>query len=458
MDYIGVASRALKDVGGKDNVKSVIHCATRLRFVLFDKSRVDRDAIQADKDFLGFVDAQGQSQIIVGSSVPAVYDALTPLLNKSDQASTEKADHSVKSEKKTGIIDRILATISAIFTPYIPVLASAGIIQGLLGITVTLGWLTEKSDTYKIFYGIGNAMIYFFPVLLAFTAAKQFKSNPYIGAVIGAALLEPNIAGFATGSKASLLGIHFTAMNFSSTVIPILLSMWVYAQLERFLRKHMAQNLQLILVPVICLVFIVPLTLLVFGPVGSAIANGIADVYKMMLHGNMVLFQVVFGGFFIFVIMFGMHWVLLPIQLSILASQGREYSLAAGGMGNYALLGVCLAVLIFSKSKEERGVAGSAAFVNALSGITEPGIYGILIRNKKYFAAVALGGMAGGLVHGLTGTYVTAFAFSGILGSPAFISSPKAVPYFIGVAVAIVVGFLATMIMMKTTKRTKRTI
>lgn len=246
--------------------------------------------------------------------------------------------------------------------------------------------------------------------------------------------------------------------NFSSTVIPILLSMWVYAQLERFLRKHMAQNLQLIVVPVICLVFIVPLTLLVFGPVGSAIANGIADVYKMMLHGNMVLFQVVFGGFFIFVIMFGMHWVLLPIQLSILASQGREYSLAAGGMGNYALLGVCLAVLIFSKSKEERGVAGSAAFVNALSGITEPGIYGILIRNKKYFAAVALGGMAGGLVHGLTGTYVTAFAFSGILGSPAFISSPKAVPYFIGVAVAIVVGFLATMIMMKTTKRTKRTI
>ena len=148
----------------------------------------------------------------------------------------------------------------------------------------------------------------------------------------------------------------------------------------------------------------------------------------------------------------------MPIQLSILASQGREYSLAAGGMGNYALLGVCLAVLIFSKSKEERGVAGSAAFVNALSGITEPGIYGILIRNKKYFAAVALGGMAGGLVHGLTGTYVTAFAFSGILGSPAFISSPKAVPYFIGVAVAIVVGFLATMIMMKTTKRTKRTI
>ena len=169
MDYIGVASRALKDVGGKDNVKSVVHCATRLRFVLFDKSRVDKDAIQADKDLLGFVDAQGQSQIIVGSSVPNVYDALIPLLNKSDQASTEKADHSAEGEKKAGIIDRILATISAIFTPYIPVLASAGIIQGLLGITVTLGWLTAKSDTYKVFYGIGNAMIYFFPVLLAFT-------------------------------------------------------------------------------------------------------------------------------------------------------------------------------------------------------------------------------------------------------------------------------------------------
>lgn len=451
MDYTAVAARALEDVGGPSNVKSVIHCATRLRFQLFDKSKIDQDAIKSDKELLGYVDAQGQSQIIVGPQVASVFDALQPLLG-ADNAEAPTQESS-KDNSKKGIVDRILGTISAIFTPYIPVLASAGIIQGFTSLAVNFGLFTEKSNTYAIFNGIGTAMIYFFPILLAFTAAKQFKANEYIGAVIGAALMTPGIAAFATGTKVDFLGIHFVAQNFSNTVIPILISIWFYAQLEHLLKKYLPESLHLILVPVISLLVIVPLTLLVFGPIGFGIANGIAWAYKAMMAGNMLLTQIVFGGFFIFIIMFGMHWVLLPIQLSILAQQGHEYTLASGGLGNYALLGVCLAVLIFTKDKDERNMAGSAAFVNALSGITEPGIYGILIRNKRYFVAVALGGMAGGLIHGLTGTYITSFAFSGILGLPAFLASPKAATYFIGVAVAIAVGFVLTAIMMKTPQK-----
>lgn len=453
MDYKEKADNIIDYVGGKENIKTFTHCATRLRFQLKDASKVDKEAIQKDKDLVGFVEAQGQSQIIVGTEVPKVYDALQTHLSGSDDQTVVSGtmnDSDEVDEVKKSLLDRILATISAIFTPYIPVLASAGIIKGLIAILSNFQLLSEKSDTYAMFNGIGNALIYFFPILLAFTAAKQFKANPYIGATIGAALLEPNIATITeTGNKMNLFGINIVAQNFASTVIPIIIAMYFYAKLEHFSKKYIPQKAQLMLVPVICLIVIVPLTLMVFGPLGFAMANAVVAVYKFLLSTNMILFQTIFGGFFIFVIMFGVHWVLLPMQLQILADQGKEYSLASGGLGGYALLGVCLAVFIIAKNKSDKEMAGSAAFVNGLSGITEPGLYGVMIKNKKYILSVILGGLAGGFVHGVTGTYITNFAFGGLLGVPAFLSSPKAATYFLGVLVSIVVGFISTVILTK---------
>ncbi|WP_138314762.1 PTS transporter subunit EIIC [Enterococcus faecium] len=447
MNYNDVAKRVIDYVGGKENINSFTHCATRLRFQLKDNKKVEAEKIKADSDLVGFVEAQGQSQIIVGTQVSKVYEALEENIDTINDESNATTDE-VSDDKS--IFDKILATISAIFTPYIPVLASAGIIKGLVAILNNLNLLSEKSDTYAMFTGIGNALIYFFPILLAFTAAKQFKANPYIGATIGAALMEPNIATITeTGNKMNFFGITIVAQNFASTVIPIIIAMFFFAKLEHFLKKIIPANAQLILVPVLSALIIVPLTLMVFGPVGFALANAVVAVYKFLLSTNMILFQAVFGAFFIYVIMLGVHWVLLPIQLQILADQGREYSLASGGLGGYALLGVCLAVFFISRQKAEKEMAGSAAFVNALSGITEPGLYGVMMRNKKYFAAVSLGGLAGGLVHGITGTYITNFAFGGLLGIPAFLSSPKAATYFIGVIVSIIVGFISTIFLSK---------
>ncbi len=446
MNYNVVAKRVLQYVGGEQNVESVIHCATRLRFKLKQKDLIDIDKIKGDPDLIGFVEAQGQTQIIVGTEVGNLYDELEKLINKN--TAKDSIDSMENSNTKQTFFDRILGTISSIFTPYIPVLASAGIFKGIVALLSNFSILSTKSDTYAMFTGIGNSLIYFFPILLAFTAAKQFKANPYIGATIGAALLEPNIFKITTtGRTMDLFGIHLVAQNFSSTVIPILISMWVFAQLQHWLEKVLPKSTQLILVPFLSCLVIVPLTLMVFGPIGFALANGVVVVYKFLLSTNMILFQAIFGAFFIFIIMFGVHWVLLPIQLQVLASQGKEYSLASGGMGGYALLGVCLAVMIFAKKKADKEMAGSAFFINALSGVTEPGIYGVMIKNKKYIVSVILGGFSGGLVHGITGTYITSFAFAGILGSPAFLSSPKAATYFLGVAVAIIVGFVSTMIL-----------
>ncbi|XBS71499.1 PTS transporter subunit EIIC [Acerihabitans sp. KWT182] len=193
----------------------------------------------------------------------------------------------------------------------------------------------------------------------------------------------------------------------------------------------------------------VPATLMVFGPIGNLAANGIAIGYEMLLNTNPIIFNAIFGAFFIYVIMLGVHWVILPLQLSYLAQHGVEYTLGSGGLGNYALLGVCIAVMAASKNKDEKTIAGSAAFVNFLSGVTEPGLYGVVMRNKKYFVSLSLGSLVGGVIFGATHSYITNFAFTGLFGLPAFMSSPTAVTYFISVGVTFVVSFALTFLLTK---------
>jgi beta-glucoside PTS system EIICBA component len=451
--YTEFARVTVDAVGGPENIRHVTHCATRLRFQLLDPSKADKERIEQLPEAVGVLESQGQFQVIVGPGVPDAYKAVTAIPGvpgDDDEVATPAAAAGGVTLKKAASgswLDRVLASISAIFSPYIPVLASVGIIKGLLAVAVQLGWLADTSNTYAILAAAGNAMIYFFPVLLAFTAARQFGANPYVGATIGAALMEPNLTAInVTGEHLNFLGIPFVGQSFANTVIPIIIGMWAFAYLERGLKKVLPQLLHLLLVPVISLVVMVPLMLLVFGPVGFAIANGVAEAYGWLLHYPVIL-SVLFGGFFIFVIAIGAHWLVTPLLLAILAEQGKEYALAAGGMGNYAILGVLLAVLLVSQDKATRTVAGSAAFVNGIAGITEPGIYGVIIKSKKYFIAVIAGGLVGGLICGLFDVYVTAFAFSGVLGAPAFLASPRAVPYFVAVFASLAVGFLVTLLL-----------
>lgn len=447
--YTEFARVTVDAVGGPDNIRQVTHCATRLRFQLVDPAKVDRARIEARPEAVGVLESQGQFQVIVGPGVPDAYKAVAAVPGvPGEQAATRPGPGAPGPDVARGSwLDRVLATISAIFTPYIPVLASVGIIKGLLALCLQFGWIADTSNTYAILSAAGNAMLYFFPVLLAFTAARQFGANPYVGATIGAALMEPSLTAInVTGERLDFLGIPFVGQSFANTVIPIIIGMWAFSYLERALKRVLPQLTHLLLVPVISLVVMVPLMLLVFGPIGFAIANGVATGYDWLVQYPVVM-SMIFGALFVFVIMLGAHWLVLPLQLGILADQGREYSLAAGGMGNYAVLGVLLAVLVLSRDRQTRAVAGSAAFVNGIAGITEPGIYGVLVKSKKYFVGVLAGGLVGGLVCGLFDVYITAFAFTGVLGAPAFLSSPRAVPYFLAVFCTIAVAFVVTLLL-----------
>lgn len=450
MNYDDLAKTIVSSCGGEDNFVNFSHCATRLRFSLKDRKKFNKEQLEEENDILGVREHNGTIQLIIGTNVPNLYEAITKDIEVKEK--NLKSEDKISSKKNTeneekSALDKVLATISAIFTPYIPILATSGILLGLISILTSFGVIAEESATYATFNAMGNALIYFFPILLAYTAAERFGGNPYVGVIIGASIMHPSLHNLLEpGANLDFLGIPYIGMDFSNTVIPIIVSMWVFGHLERNLKRWLAESLQFLLVPLLSILIMVPLTLIVFGPIGGLLANGIAWVYQLSLGGNLIVFSTLIGALFIFVIMFGLHWIVLPMQLQILAEQGYEYSLAAGGMGNYALLGITLAILLFHREKKMKEVAGSAFFVNIISGITEPGLYGICLKDKRYFLALIAGGAAGGLVQGIFQVYTEAFAFSGIIGLPAFMAAREIFPYYLlSIIISISVGFIVTL-------------
>lgn len=447
-DYTELCHDVLEHVGGADNVTQAIHCATRLRFSLKDPARFDKDALSKVPGVLGTAVGAGTYQVLIGNQVEKVYDQLMALPEMAGIAGGQ-IDDPATAQEKIGLFDRFTRMMSDVFAPYIPLLATGGIASGIIGLLSNAGIVASDSLTYLTFYAIFYGLIYFFPIMLAYTAAKHFRCNPYVAATLGAAIMYPGVSSLlVTGQQVMLLGINFSAFNLSGSFIPILLAVFCMSYVERFLKEKLPESLQFILVPLACLAIFVPLTIMVFGPLGGLLANAILSVYNLLVE-HVILLDIVFGAFFSLVILLGLHWAVLPIELGILSAQGVEYSLPAGGMGNYAVLGICLAVALFAKNQEDKGVAASAAFTNFLCGITEPGLYGVILRSKKLIATMICSGAIAGLVLGIGKVGAVNFAFSGLLAFGAWFGTVNFPFYCIGIAVSVGASFAATAALLK---------
>ncbi|KUP36568.1 PTS beta-glucoside transporter subunit EIIBCA [Bacillus halotolerans] len=433
MDYDKLSRDILQLAGGEENVQRVIHCMTRLRFNLYDNSKADRSQLEQLPGVMGTNISGEQFQIIIGNDVPKVYQAIVRHSNLSDEKSAGS------SSQKKNVLSAVFDVISGVFTPILPAIAGAGMIKGLVALAITFGWMAEKSQVHVILSAVGDGAFYFLPLLLAMSAARKFGSNPYVAAAIAAAILHPDLTALlSSGKSISFIGLPVTAATYSSTVIPILLAIWIASYVEKWIDRITHSSLKLIVVPTLTLLIVVPLTLITVGPLGAILGEYLSvGVNYLFDHAGLVA-MILLAGTFSLIIMTGMHYALVPIMINNIAQNGHDYLLPAMFLANMGQAGASFAVFLRSRNKKFKSLALTTS-VTALMGITEPAMYGVNMRLKKPFAAALLGGAAGGAFYGVTG--VASYIVGGNAGLP---SIPVFIgPTFIYAIIGLVIAFVA---------------
>lgn len=439
MKYERLAKDIVRNIGGEENVNNLVHCATRLRFNLKDNHLPDKEKLKSLAGVLSVVESGGQFQVVIGNDVAHVYQEIMKT-SKLGAGNSASADADQPKEK---IMSRIFAVISGSLSPLLPAMAGAGILKAFLTLFTNFDWLSADSGTYLILAAAANAVFYFLPIFLGISASFKFGANPYVGGVIGAALMEPNFTGLlANGDTSSFLGIPVVLMDYSSTVFPVFVSIWIFSYVEKYLKKIIHKELQTFMVPLLSLVILVPLAAIVFGPFGVYLGNAIADAINYLMGVSGLLTGAVIGGLIFFLVVFGLHWGIIPIVLANLTN-GTDPILAMWAASNFAMAGVALAVFLKSKEKTLKSLAGSSTLSLLLAGVSEPTVYGILLRYKRTIPYVILAGAVGGAINGGFNTYATAFVFQNIFSIGAF--EPVGY-YLIGIVAAMGIGLLLTLL------------
>ena len=427
MDPKKTAAEILENVGGKENISDVSHCFTRLRLVLKDDSKANKDVVEHIEGVIQVVEAGGQFQVVLGAKVTKVYDEIVPMIGIEGSGEVAADD-----DAKGNLGNRILQTVAKMFTPLIPAIAAGGLIKGLLTaaklIFAQQGVDISTNDTYVLLYAASQVIFYFMPIFLGYTAAKALKCNEIIAMVLGGFLCYPavdaiiqdvntatTIYGLPVVKAAWTIGESTKVFSYTESVIPILLAVIALMFLERGLKKIIPEILQIILVPGLSIIIMLPVTLTVLGPVGIYIGNGIQAVYYALMNFNAMLGGAVVGGLWGVLVIFGAHRALLPVGLNDVAVSGKQNLLAFAGAANFAQGGAALGVMLKTKNEDLKGVAASSVISAVLVGITEPAIYGCNLRLKKPMVCAIVCGAIGGAIMGLGGVYGDAFANNGVL-------------------------------------------
>ncbi|RMC38625.1 MULTISPECIES: beta-glucoside-specific PTS transporter subunit IIABC [unclassified Lactobacillus] len=430
-----IAQQVLKNLGGENNVITCTHCATRLRFTLKDIQKAQTATIEKLPSVISVVKAAGQYQIVFGPKVIDIYNAMSDILHMNKQSEETKPQHK-------NIFDALIDLVSSIFTPILYVLIGSGIIKGLLSIFTSLKWMSATSGTYEIFNAAGDSLYYFLPMILAITCAQKFKTNLFVSITIGGALVYPNIAALY-GKTIQFMHLPIEIATFKSSVFPIIFAIFTLSYLEKVLKKVIPTSVESIFEPLISLLILVPLTIIVFGPIGSALADGIASFY-MYLYG---LSKVVAGGFIGFfaqaMVVFGIHWGLFPIIFSNIQKYGFDTILAVFGPSIISQSGAALGIFLRTKDSNMKKIASSATLMGFF-GISEPAIYGVTVKYKRAFLMAMIGGGIGGAIAGAAGSRATAVAVASVPSFPVYFGHGFAqfvIGYFMAFAIAAILTY-----------------
>lgn len=457
MKYGQLAKDIIANVGGKENVSSVVHCITRLRFKLKDEGKANTDVLKNMDGVVTVMQSGGQYQVVIGNHVPDVYKAVVA---EGGFASEKPVDED--GGNKGSLFNQFIEMISAIFTPILSVLVASGMIKGFNALFIALGWLNDQSGTYKILNAIGDGLFYFLPIFLGYTAMKKFGGTPFLGMVIASALVYPALEGipaagdplytlfagtlFESPVYIEFFGIPVILMTYSMSVIPIIVAAYFGAKLEKFFAGIVPDVVKTFVVPMFTLLIIIPLTFILIGPIATWASQLLGQGTVWIYNLSPIIAGAFLGGFWLVFVMFGLHWGLVPIGINNFVSQGWDPILALIFVHSFALAGAILAIWIKTKNQKLKSLS-APAFISAIFGVTEPGMYGLALPLKRPFFFTLISSAIGGAMLGFFGTVGYVMGGLGVFQLPSFISPEGIDMSLIGAIIAAIVGVVLSFVL-----------
>ncbi|WP_368900970.1 PTS transporter subunit EIIC [Oceanobacillus oncorhynchi] len=445
-----LADQLLSLMGGSDNVVSITHCATRLRPTLKDRTLVETKKIESLDGVTGIVDRDSGIQIIIGTHVGDVYKEFIKLWKSDDEAVPDDSENTHFNDNKKGNwFNEFVALVVSIFSPLLPLLAGAGLLRGFTILANELGWLSTESTTNLILTLAATSVFYFLPILVAITTAKRFDTSPYIAIAVLGALIMPEFIDLIEGDGGNtvvFLGISIPVFNYTSQIIPAILTTWLQSKMEHYMKKKLPNSLHMIVIPTILLLVLVPVAAGIFGPLGNYLSIGVANVIDWFTGANQIITGAFIGGIWNILILFGVHWA--PNTMVIIpeiASNGYSAFIAYGANANFGMAGAALAIFLRTRSKKLKGFSLTAMTSVFLSGIVEPAIYGLGVKFKSPLVAGCIGAALGGAFMGAFNVVGYAFIFGGLTTIPAF-AGPTLWAYIVGLVISFFGGMILTLI------------
>lgn len=454
-DYEAFASELIEAVGGPDNIISATNCMTRMRFVLKDESIVDDSKVKAIDGVMSVVHSGGQYQIPIGTYVNEIAAFVEKQIgeNKMTETVNEKnnddiiAENKEKAEKmrvvkKDSFYNRFFRAISGCILPSIGIMGASGIIKGILTILTSFGLMDAAGGTYQILWGIADSVMYFMPVIFGFSAGKQFGMNQYTAAILGAGLIYPTLMSYV-GAEAPLtfLGITVGMRNYSSTMLPIILIVFLASYVEKFAKKYIPQMLQLMFVPAVVLVIMFPISLIVIGPFMSMLQDGLATAVNGLFNAVPILASGILGAFWQVFVLLGIHAGMVPIILNNIATLGYCPINGILGIPVFALAGMALGFAIKTKNKEAKATS-LGTMGSALCGITEPSIYLVAMTDVKRFVCAFIGGGISGILGGIMRIKYYTYTGAGLFEIPGMINPAGVDISFYGFIICSLIAFI----------------
>lgn len=438
-DYAQLARTIIELVGGEENVTSVSHCITRLRFKLKDEDKAQTEKLNQTEGVISVIKSAGQYQVVIGNHVTDVYDAI-PKVSNIELGGEVDAD-----EQGGNLFNRAINLISGIFMPMLPAMSAAGLLKAFVIMFNTFGVLDAASTTYQLLYAMGDAVFYFMPIFLARTAAQKFKCNDWTAMAIAAFLCYPTLTTLFNGTDpVDLFGLPVTLISYTSSVLPIIVAVWVQSWVERALNKVTPDMLKGLIVPLFTVFVACVATIFVVGPVTDIIGKLIANALISLLNTVPLVAGFLIGALWPCLIIFGMHWAFIPVIMSNIGTLGYDVILPITVGTNFAVGAAALAVFLKTKDTGLKEIAAASSVSALLAGITEPAIYGVVLKYKRPFVIMGLSCGVCGAIAATGGLHQAALMTTCVLTIPA-IGGMVGWLDVIALAVAAAITFVATL-------------